>query len=338
MFTYNGSIVDGGFTVGLYTVRFFNTYGLPVSVQVDTELPSGGQFYDHVSNALGTRALWAALAEKAYAEANGIGWVTTNHELVDSYGALDYGDAAWALHAITGHTVTDQSISANGALVMMTAPGGLVVIGTPTDFEVDPLLMANHAYAVVAYNGSSASPYEVFNPYGTDTSGWAPGHANQKYGLFWASGGFLQLCFTDMSNGFGGTPGTDGSAGDSHNGRAAGTALATTPLWIAANDFAPRSQATALGIDPGSNSLAGDGDDPVTSGFGGPRQCFVQHDRVPDASRARLNLQPDSPTRSAGIGRSAAAIRIIENPTLFSLPAVQHAAVACPSDPSAGKR
>ena len=39
MFTYDGTTVVNGATVGLYSVRFFNTSGSAVYVQVDTELP-----------------------------------------------------------------------------------------------------------------------------------------------------------------------------------------------------------------------------------------------------------------------------------------------------------
>ena len=97
MFTYDGTIVDSGATVGLYTVRFFNTSGSPVYIQVDTELPSGGEYYDHVDNALGTSALWVALAEKAYAVANGLGYVTSSNENQDSFDALNDGWPSWAL-------------------------------------------------------------------------------------------------------------------------------------------------------------------------------------------------------------------------------------------------
>ena len=72
MFTYDGTTVDNGATVRLYTVRFFKTPESAVR-HVDTELPSGGGYYDHP----GQPVLWVALAEKAYAEANGPGYVTT---------------------------------------------------------------------------------------------------------------------------------------------------------------------------------------------------------------------------------------------------------------------
>ena len=89
MFTYDGTTVDNGATVGLYSVRFFSSNGSAFYVEVDTELPSGGEYYDHVDNDLGTQALWVALAEKAYAEANGLGYVTTSNENQDSYNALE---------------------------------------------------------------------------------------------------------------------------------------------------------------------------------------------------------------------------------------------------------
>ena len=52
---------------------------------MDTDLPSAGEYYDHVANALGTEALWVALAEKGYAEANALGLVTTGAEYQGSY-------------------------------------------------------------------------------------------------------------------------------------------------------------------------------------------------------------------------------------------------------------
>ena len=96
MFVYDGTTVDNGSTVGLYSVRFFSPDGVGFYIQVDTALPSGGENYDHVDNALGTQALWVALAEKGYAEANALGLVTTNNEYQGSYNALGGGDPAWA--------------------------------------------------------------------------------------------------------------------------------------------------------------------------------------------------------------------------------------------------
>ncbi len=102
MFTYDGTIWDTesnvASNVALYTVRFFNSTGSPEYVQVDTELPNGGVYYDdQVTTSLSpqTQALWVALAEKAYAVANGAGYVTTSNENVDSYDALSGGFPSW---------------------------------------------------------------------------------------------------------------------------------------------------------------------------------------------------------------------------------------------------
>ena len=100
MFTDLGSTTENGSVVELYKVRFFNSAGSPGYVTVDTELPSGGGYYDHATNGV----LWVALAEKAYAQANGAGIVTTQYQYLgsDSYAALDGGDPSWAFRPSPG--------------------------------------------------------------------------------------------------------------------------------------------------------------------------------------------------------------------------------------------
>jgi hypothetical protein len=208
MFTYDGTIVDNGATVGLYTVRFFNGGGSPVSVQVDTELPNGGSFcYDQVTNPMGTQALWVALAEKAYAEANGLGYVGTSAEHQDSYNALNGGDPAWALQAITGKPAVDYYVNPTNIASAWNS-GNLVVLCTST--PQSSYIVGDHCYAVVGYNASSSQPFEVFNPWGTTSStatpsnpAWAPYTGNTIYGLFWASPSFLSQNFAIQGVGTG---------------------------------------------------------------------------------------------------------------------------------------
>jgi hypothetical protein len=58
MFAFAGTAVENGYTVSLYTVRLYNSSGVAKYVTVDTELPSGGTYYDQVNNG----PLWVALA------------------------------------------------------------------------------------------------------------------------------------------------------------------------------------------------------------------------------------------------------------------------------------
>jgi hypothetical protein len=222
MFAYQGTAVENGVTVGVYTVRFYDAHNnSPVYVTVDTELPSSGSYYDHPINGV----LWVALAEKAYAEANGQGYVTTGNIGSDSYAALNSGYASWALHAITGRAASDFSINPANIAAAWNA-GELIVIGTGGS-TADSRIVTGHAYAVVGYNPSSTMPFEIFNPWGTDANGWVPNHANQIYGLFWASAGAVSANFVGQSIGSG----------------AAAEGVSCAPLEDAAQAFLPHRRA-----------------------------------------------------------------------------------------------
>ena len=192
MFVYDGTTVDNGSTVGLYSVRFFSPNGTGFYVQVDTALPSGGGYYNHVGNALGTQSLWTALAEKGYAEANALGLVTTSAEGQGSYASLNDGDPSWALQAITGNSASDYSINPTNIATAWNA-GDLIVLCTST--PTSSFIVGSHCYAVVGYNASSGQPFEVFNPWGTNSSGWAPGYTGTIYGLFTANAAFISQNF-----------------------------------------------------------------------------------------------------------------------------------------------
>ena len=262
MFTYDGTTVDNGATVGLYTVRFFSNSGSAVYVQVDTELPSGGEYYDHVDNDLGTSALWVALAEKAYAVANGLGYVTTNNENQDSYNALDGAGRRGRCKPSPGRPASDYSINSTNIASDWNS-GDLIVLCTST--PTSSFIVGGHCYAVVGYNASSSLPFEVFNPWGTDSSGWAPGRPIKIYGLFTANAAFISQNFTTQTLGTGAINGNDvdrtgrrltGSATGNGGYARTGTINLTRP-----------AQGTATGVDLWLASYAGDGDDPTTIGF-----------------------------------------------------------------------
>ena len=197
MFFYDGTTVENGITVGLYTVRLYSNAGTAEYITVDTELPSGGNYYDHPNG-----DLWVALAEKAYAQANGDGYVTTSINGSDSYNALNSGQPVWALHAITGKAASSFSVNPTNIASAWNA-GELIVLTTNTPSNTD--IVGGHAYAVVAYNASSSMPFEVYNPWGTNSSGWALGTYNnhQVYGLFNASAAFISQNFVSQSIGSG---------------------------------------------------------------------------------------------------------------------------------------
>jgi hypothetical protein len=201
MFTYKGTAVAGGATVGVYTVRFYDANGIARYVTVDTELPGGGNYYDRPNNGV----LWVALAEKAYAEANGAGYVTTLHPGVNSYAALDYGYPSWAIQAITG-SASSYATTDFSNLAAAWASGKVVVISSDTN-PTSSLIIDRHCYAVVGYNASSNLPFTVYNPWGPSTATY---NGHSVFGLFTASAGFLAQNYDAESFGAGtsNAPGT----------------------------------------------------------------------------------------------------------------------------------
>jgi hypothetical protein len=280
MFTYDGTTVDNGATVGLYTVRYYNTSGVAEYFQVDTQLPGGGTYYDQVTNAMGTQALWAALAEKAYVEANSLGCVVTNHEYQNDYSALDYGDPAWALQAITGKPAADYSINPTNIAAAWNQ-GCLIVLCTATPSS--SYIVGNHCYALVDYSTDyAATPFEIFNPWGATFYGatpgepaWAPGDTGSIYGLFWASAGFVSANFTVQSFGSGAIDGkgVDGPVGGP-TASATGGYARTGRIDLTLNSPGDRpiiaarpAQVTATGVDLVFALDDFDGDDTLTAGF-----------------------------------------------------------------------
>jgi uncharacterized protein YccT (UPF0319 family) len=215
MFTYKGTGTDNGDTVGVYSVRLYDTSGAAHYMTVDTELPDGGQYYDQVTNGV----LWVALAEKAYAEANGRGWVETQYVGQDSYSALNGGYPSWALQAITGKSASDIAINPTDAAAAWNS-GKFVVLCTPPN-PSNEYIVGDHAYAMVGYNASSSTPFTMYNPWGTDANGdgWYGGlyNGHQVYGQFNASAATIAANFDLESFGSGGQVGTASLGGGLQN-------------------------------------------------------------------------------------------------------------------------
>ncbi len=208
MFTAEGTTVENGAVVGLYRVRFFNSNGVAEYVTVDTELPSGGAYYDQVQNGV----LWAALAEKAYAEANGEGIVTSGAFGSDSYAALNGGNPCWALQAITGKAASALSNNPSSVAAAWNA-GQLVVLCTSPSAN-DNLIVGDssgtHAYAVVNYAPSSSNPFELYNPWGISSAVGAlvPYNGHEVYaGPFYTSATVISNDFVAQCVGSGASAG-----------------------------------------------------------------------------------------------------------------------------------
>lgn len=188
MFISNGN--------GTWTVRFY-VNGASDYVTVNDQLPvdtaAGVYAFDQPQNGI----LWAALAEKAYAQENLSGSITTSEPGSASYAALNGGYASWALAPITGLSsslylvtpgVTSQEIAA------ALQAGDLVCIGTTGSSVQNSHIVASHWYAVVGYNPSSTMPFEVFNPWGINTYSNTNG---ATWGYFTSNGAFLEQNFYD---------------------------------------------------------------------------------------------------------------------------------------------
>jgi hypothetical protein len=152
---------------------------------------------------------------------------------------LDGGDAASALQAITGKPANDYNFN-SGDVVNAWNAGELVVLCTST--PASSYIVGNHCYAMVGYNPSGSLPFEVFNPWGTDANGWAPGHSGTIYGLFWANAPFLSQNFSTESFGNGSAPGANG--GPMH-GSPTGALPANQPLAALTATCTPADLAVA---------------------------------------------------------------------------------------------
>ena len=177
---------------GTWTVRFFAN-GQADYVTVNDQLPLdtvyGGFANDRPLNGV----LWVALAEKAFAEENLSGQISTAEPGSDSYAALSGGYPKVALAAITGVTTSEYNVTAGSTSQSIAAAmqqGELVCMITPENSNINPNLVGGHCYAVVGYDPSSPVPFEVFNPWGMQSFS-----TSQKWGLLHADGEFLEENF-----------------------------------------------------------------------------------------------------------------------------------------------
>jgi hypothetical protein len=143
-----------------WTVRFYIN-GVADYVTVDDYLPNGGTFYDNIEG----RPMWVALAEKAFAQENASGQLQTSNPGVNSYGALDGGDPAVSLAAVTGLSANDFNVDPS-AVGTAWQQGLLIALSTP-ERPANGSVVPDHCYAVVGFNQTTGA-ITLFNPWGVN--------------------------------------------------------------------------------------------------------------------------------------------------------------------------
>jgi hypothetical protein len=222
MFTYEGMGDDvAGNQVGIYAVRFYDNF-VPYYVTVNTDLPKGGNgYYASVSHDIPnsgdtSEELWVALAEKAYAQANGSGAVISSNNYTDSYAALNSGWPSWALYGITGTSAVHATYSPS-SLAAAWNKGQYVVLCTPDD-PADSGIVGEHCYAMIGYYPTSPDPFQLFNPWGIKGSVKTYSQAD----LFFASAADVNADFSSEV--------VAGSGMNGQNGQAAANSAENTIL------------------------------------------------------------------------------------------------------------
>ena len=128
MFTAGGTAVENGSMVSLYNVRFYNKAGV-------RRVLHGGHGTAlrrrHITITRPTACCGWPWPRRLTPRPTGQALVTSRTVGSDSYAALNEGDAAWALQAITGKPASDFSINPTNIAAAWNA-GELIVLLTST--------------------------------------------------------------------------------------------------------------------------------------------------------------------------------------------------------------
>lgn len=165
MFTDNGD--------GTFTVKFYEN-GVADYVTVDKYLPTDSNGYSAYGKVGGhynssNNELWAAFAEKAYAQLNESGWIRPDSTNSNSYQGISGGWSKTAMNHITGiktkgHDINIKSIINtynSNRMVTLSTKGA----GKKTFFDADEKFVGNHAYVMTGYNHSTKK-FKLYNPWG----------------------------------------------------------------------------------------------------------------------------------------------------------------------------
>jgi hypothetical protein len=152
---------------GTYTVRFFHN-GAADYVTVDRYLPAlaDGHFKYANNNDLVADArnrLWAALAEKAYAQLAEEGWSRgTGSNMINSYGAINFGDCNAALAQILGWPTAVHDLT-NPTDVVNAFTAGRPITFISKSVGAADNIVENHCYTLIL---ADTNAFLLYNPWG----------------------------------------------------------------------------------------------------------------------------------------------------------------------------
>jgi hypothetical protein len=176
---------------GTYAVRFYRG-GQPVYVRVDAQLPAyyGTPAYAKLSP---TGELWAALAEKAYAQ------FRTG---ANSYDSLNSGWMGTVYQEVTGVGASDTWLGGSASSVAQLISNQLTAghaLSAGTSGSAAGPFAGGHAYMIKSIETTGDGTYvTVFNPWGFDGYTYA-GDSNPGDGLLRVSMAMFQSNFIMMS-------------------------------------------------------------------------------------------------------------------------------------------
>jgi hypothetical protein len=158
-----------------YTVRFFHN-GATDYVTVDRFLPAAGSdsrfVFANRSDTYtdSTNTLWAALAEKAYAQLNESDWIGRDGD--NCYESLEYGWPEGPMRHLTGEsayrfTMHESTASTMGAAIGADFNAGHMVTFCSRFDGVASNIVAGHCYAMLGYDALTGK-FTLGNPWGAD--------------------------------------------------------------------------------------------------------------------------------------------------------------------------
>jgi hypothetical protein len=157
-----------------YTVRFYN-YGVADYVTVDNYLPTkdGKLVYGNAGNVAtsSSNELWAALAEKAYAQLNELDWIWRDG--TNTYLGIEAGRMYEPIEQITGRTAYIDYVSDLTQQKLIDLTNSPQLTTAAFVYGGGYGVVDGHAYTIISYDPTQGTFY-LHNPWGTN-------HANVNW-------------------------------------------------------------------------------------------------------------------------------------------------------------